>query len=187
VVIDYNLNPFAHPGDKDEIKAGLKHRMKVVKSFIGRDLKGLKTLDIGDSNRFSRELGIQDNTTGDLNRGVIAPSKDYDVVTFFEVIEHLMAPLKVLEDIRDLLKPGGVCYVATPVPTPLYHLLMSEKHLTEYKRDRLEVMFRYAGFEVVKYRRFVLWDWWFMFTGFRPFLRTTLHRNQIWELRKPNG
>ena len=185
-MVDLSRNPFASPGDKDEIRAALTHRLKVVREFIGRDISDLKTLDIAGPNKFGKALGIKDSTLPiDLNDWIGAPSDNYDVITFFEVLEHLMDPLSAMRGVYHLLKPGGVCYLSTPEATPLYHLLMSPYHLTEYRKERIEVVFRYAGFEITKFRRFCLWDWWFAFWGVRPMLRVLFHKNNLWELRRP--
>ena len=68
VITDFSKIPFGNPGDCNIGKKNTRHRLKVVRKFIGRDLSGLKTLDIGVSNRFGRELGIKHNTLPyDLN------------------------------------------------------------------------------------------------------------------------
>jgi len=44
------------------------------------------------------------------------PFKDesFDVVTVFEVIEHLDDPQKALGEVRRVLKPGGIALISTP-------------------------------------------------------------------------
>lgn len=183
---DLNENiPFACQGDMYEIKRGLRHRKRVIQKFTGlRDFYGIKSLDVGMPNRFSSEMKVRDNTgLCDLNRDMVTPDAEYDVITCFEVLEHVMNPLGMMDDIYALLRPRGVCFLSTPVSRfGWYH---SKAHFAEYKRDRLEKMFRYVGFEIVKYRTFCLWDPEFMFFGFRPLWRVLFTRNHLWELRKP--
>jgi hypothetical protein len=178
--------PFAYEGDMQVIKRGLTHRMKVIRKFIGMEgFWGVKALDIGASNKFSRELGVIDNTLmTDLNREICAPRKDYAVVTCFEIFEHSMCPLRMMDFIYDILKPGGTCYFSCPSLGWL-GFYQGPNHFTEYKRSQLERMFRYVGFEVVKYRKFNLWDPWFIFFGFRPIWRVLTNRTHLFELRKP--
>lgn len=178
--------PFAYEGDMNVIKRGLKHRIRVIRKFMGMEsLAGVKSLDIGASNKFSRELGVNDNTLmTDLNREIYAPDKDYDVVTCFEILEHQMAPLYMMDFIYGILKPGGVCYLSTPALGWL-GFFQGPNHFFESKRSQFERMFRYVGFEVVKYTKFQLWDRNFIFFGFRPFWRVTTNRTHLWELRKP--
>jgi len=176
--------PFTEHGDADDINANKGRRVRIVKEFIGRDISALHTLDIGPANAFGRLLGIKHNTEGDLNEGVKAPSRDYDLILCSEIFEHLMNPLQVMRSIYDLLKPGGVCVLSTPLANPFGY--QSYAHLTEYKPDRLRRLFEYVGFEPVKMKIYCIWDWWpFMFTGIRPFFRCLFHRSQLWCLKKP--
>ena len=41
------------------------------------------------------------------------PAARFDVVSLFEVIEHLRAPLPVLEECRRILRPGGILIIST--------------------------------------------------------------------------
>lgn len=174
--------PFMDGCDDQTITKCFRHRMKVVKKFIGKDIDPIITLDVGGSNKFSRALGIRHNTTGDLNAGF--KRKDlFKTITCFEVLEHVMNPLYLMESIYRSLRKGGTCYLSTPIKNWAY-FMQTPKHFTEYQPDRLRKMFEYAGFEVVKYRKFCVWDWEFMFWGIRPFFRVLLHRNQLWELKK---
>lgn len=180
--MNYASIPFGEPGDCNAINANKGRRVRIVRDFIGRDLSKLHTLDIGPPNAFGRLLGIEDNTEGDVNRGVNSPNPPYDLILCSEILEHFMNPEMVMEQIRALLKPGGICIVSTPVRYPI-GWFQSPHHFTEYEPSRLRRMFVYAGFTPVRLKIFCIWDWWFMFCGFRPFLRVLFHRSQLWELR----
>jgi 2-polyprenyl-3-methyl-5-hydroxy-6-metoxy-1,4-benzoquinol methylase len=41
------------------------------------------------------------------------PAARFDVVSLFEVIEHLRAPLPLLEECRRILRPGGILIIST--------------------------------------------------------------------------
>jgi len=175
--------PFSEPGDDNDINFNKGKRVQIVRDFIGMDLQNLKTLDIGAPNAFGKLLGIKDNTLRtDLNDELHAPDKDYDLILFSEILEHLMNPLMALRSCHDLLKPGGILIVSTPTPNRFF--IQSPSHLTEYRPDRLVQMLRWAGFEVLDYKKFCIWDKRFMFYGIRPFLRVLFHRSQLWKLRK---
>lgn len=176
--------PFTEHGDANDLNANKGRRVRIVKEFIGGDLSGLHTLDIGPPNAFGKILGIKDNTKGDVNEGLVAPSYAYDLILCSEIFEHLMAPLWTMRNIYYLLRPNGVCILSTPLANP-FAWYQSYAHFAEYKPDRLRRLFEYVGFEVVKMKIYCIWDWWpFMFTGIRPFLRCLFHRSQLWYLRK---
>ena len=53
-----------------------------------------------------------------IHVGVIAdaklPSSAFDVITMMEVIEHVPAPVALLAECAELLRPGGALYLTTP-------------------------------------------------------------------------
>jgi len=181
--------PFTHDGDKDRPSAQNNlRRAKILERFCWFEkVCGGYTLDIGSSNMIGRLLGVKDNTLGDLNLGVSAPRSDYNFILCSEILEHVMNPLLVMQDIYGLLRPGGRCVVATPIQYPFIGLpYEADKHFVEYRPRRLRLMFEYVGFEIIKYDTYSIWKKWpFMFTGIRPFLRCLFHRSQLWLLRKP--
>jgi len=185
-IIDGRLVPFSCHGDASDLNLNKGRRVREVYEFINLPLPLMKTLDIGPPNAFGKALGIRDNTTGDLNRGVVAPSQEYELVLFSEIIEHLMNPLMAMEQCWQLLIPGGFCVVSTPKAG--WHsgvIYQSPHHFTEYRPERLRKLFEYAGFEIVRHKTINIWDRRFAFYGIRPLLRVLLHRSQLWLLRKP--
>lgn len=57
----------------------------------------------------------------DILRGLIAEGKKFDMVTSFEVIEHVKDPVEFLELIDQVLAPGGTVLISTPdFESPLY-------------------------------------------------------------------
>ena len=175
--------PFSAHGDASDCNLNKGRRIKLVQEFIGLDIPKLHTLDIGPPNAFGQLLGLSDNSIGDVNEGVKAPSVDYDLIVFSEIIEHLMNVLGPLRDCYRLLKPGGVLVVSTPIPNIIFY--QSLHHLAEYRPDRLVQVFEYVGFKVEKYQKINIWDKRFAFYGVRPLLRVLFHRSQLWKLRKP--
>jgi SAM-dependent methyltransferase len=51
--------------------------------------------------------------TGDILNAPLAP-ESFDVVTSFDVLEHLYQPRETMEKIAQWLKPGGIFYVVLP-------------------------------------------------------------------------
>lgn len=183
--------PFTAMGDAGDCNLNKGRRVRIVREFIlqmgGLDDIPERSLDIGPPNAFGKALGIRDNTSGDVNEGVYPPSSSrsncYDLIFFSEIIEHLMNPLRPLQDCFYYLRRGGILVVSTPIPNVIFY--QSKHHLTEYRPDRLRQVFSYVGFEIVGYKKISIWDKKFMFYGVRPFLRVLFHRSQLWMLRKP--
>jgi SAM-dependent methyltransferase len=180
IIENYSEIPFAEPGDDNADNANKGRRVRIVREFIGQDLSELHTLDIGCTNAFGRKMGIKDNTLAtDLNVELVAPSDNYDLILCSELIEHNFNPGRMIERCWELLKPGGVLIVSTPVGNMSY-FLQSPHHLTEYRPKRFRVMLEYYGFEVKKLKIFCIWDWWpFAFSGIRPLWRCLFHRSML--------
>ena len=98
--------------------------------------------------------------------------KSFDLVTMWDVIEHVNSPGEMLESSRELLKEGGFLLIDTPCRNSLYHRLgvilytasfgffrsllsfMYSDHRFGHKqifsRHNIRVLFEKHGFEVLK-------------------------------------
>ena len=82
-------------------------RYRITQEFVEKHLDpSEKILDLGVDNPFSMRLREQgycvENTHGedlDFDRSVVH-NEDYDVVTAFEIIEHLLNPFSLLNEIK---------------------------------------------------------------------------------------
>lgn len=97
-----------------------------------------------------------------------AVDKEYrgkvDIVTSFDVIEHVEDPVAFLKDVYELLGPGGKGIIGTPTDAPVMRallgeiyekkLLFSTQHLWIFNRHNLEMMANMAGFKEVRVRYF---------------------------------
>ncbi len=89
------------------------------------------------------------------------PADYYDVVTIFEVIEHLKSPYPLLSECRRILKPNGLLVLSTPNTGSWTCLFLKEKwtnlgveeagHISLFNRKSLGVMAHNAGFELAAY------------------------------------
>src|SRR6202041_739431 len=85
------------------------------------------------------------------------PQDSFDVITCFDVLEHLYEPLKVMAKVREWLKPGGVFYVQVPnidsaearVFGTYWHGLELPRHLFHYSPASLRSLAKAAGLKVV--------------------------------------
>jgi len=88
-----------------------------------------------------------------------APDRPYDVVTMFDVIEHLQDPFEGLESARDMLVDNGILVVATIDSTSVTSRLMGKRledfrriseHLFFFSRSNLTSILRRYGFDVLE-------------------------------------
>ncbi|MFQ6016181.1 MAG: class I SAM-dependent methyltransferase [Anaerolineae bacterium] len=82
----------------------------------------------------------------------------FDVVTLWDVIEHLNDPLGELREVNRVLKPEGlICIHTINIESPLAHLMgarwpwLMEMHLYYFSPRTLRLMLEKANFSVVKW------------------------------------
>lgn len=160
----------------------MKSRHEATLDFIG-PRRFEVGLDIGPPNLFTPWLNwlcdVVSNTEGDLDRCSMAGS--YDVVFCFEVIEHVMNPLLLLDNIAKVLLPDGVVFLSTPLrphflETPLIHF-------HEFDLSRLRLLLEKSHLRVIRQKKLRLkYPLRFHLTGIRPFLRFFLDYCIILEL-----
>ena len=151
--------------------------------FIGTCDTVNSGLDIGDRTSFTVELEkvfgcAFGNTNIDLDTDEIKGK--YDVITAFEIIEHLYNPLHFLEQMRKVLLANGRLYLSTPLGKP--YLLWAPGHFHEIHRERLYSLFKRAQFRIIRQNTFRIHPTYFYLTGLRPLLRGIFEKVQIYEL-----
>ena len=89
------------------------------------------------------------------------PPAAFDIVTLWEVIEHLADPRRFLEEVSRVLKPGGLIALSTPDAGSAAARLSGARwlgwrkipeHLFFFDRPGLARLFDQAGFDVVDSR-----------------------------------
>jgi SAM-dependent methyltransferase len=88
------------------------------------------------------------------------PDHYFDVVTMWDVLEHLYEPVSVLQEISRVLKPDGVLILRTPsldswdarVFGRYWAGLDSPRHLAVYSRRTLEKLLTHIGFIVREFK-----------------------------------
>jgi len=105
--------------------------------------------------REARSRGLQ-VIEGTLDQARLA-DESFDVITMWDVIEHLTDPLRDLRESHRLLRKGGlICIHTMNIESPLARLMgprwpwLMEMHLYYFSRRTLGEMLRKAGFTVVK-------------------------------------
>ncbi len=136
-------------------------------------------LDLGSANALARVMeerfGVRIGHTGDhdLDRERLQDfcPGPYAVITAFEILEHLMNPLFVLEGCRAVLAEGGILYLSVPRRHPHEWLFgKSPEHFHEFAPDELRWVVEKAGFTI---ERFAMMNTSELTPGVRPLLRRT--------------
>lgn len=162
-----------------------ERRLEYTKGFLSLDDIRERVLDVGERNYVGKILApFADNTVpSDFNYGISAPHKVYQTVFCFEVIEHVMSPLQLLCQIRNLLGPEGILYLSTPVRNKYGFMFNETCHFTEYSINSIKTVVEYAGFKITQHETFRSIPFWKgMIKGggfFRTFLRVSSQRTQI--------
>jgi SAM-dependent methyltransferase len=86
----------------------------------------------------------------------------FDVITLWDVIEHLSHPAGMLKNVNGLLKPGGIIAVSTHMADSFAARLLGSRypffmdmHLVHFSRPTLHRMLSQCGFEVLAYKRHI--------------------------------
>lgn len=94
--------------------------------------------------------------TGSLD-SVNFSSNNFDVITMWDVIEHLINPRSAIKTIKNILKQGGIVAINTPDSASLvakvlgkkWHLLVPPEHLFYFSEKSLSKLLESSGFEVI--------------------------------------
>ncbi len=87
-----------------------------------------------------------------------APTASFDVLTLWDVIEHVPDPFAALDRSAALLKAGGYLVINTPdgdsgwarLMGPRWHALVPPEHIFIFNRRALGRMLKERGFEIVQ-------------------------------------
>ncbi len=113
-------------------------------------------VEIGDSAAMAgRKKGLK------IRTGVITDISEknvYDVVTMFDVIEHVSSPQTDLKKAWDMLVPGGFIVIITPDAGSFYarlmnkkwHLIVPPEHVVLFNRKSLRLLLEKTGFEILE-------------------------------------
>ncbi|MGH7245698.1 MAG: class I SAM-dependent methyltransferase, partial [Candidatus Levyibacteriota bacterium] len=162
-----------------------RKRLDYIKTFIN---KKVNILDIGCGNgvfmRIAKENGF--SVAGmDMAKAIVTtlqkkgftmfddlkkiPNNSFDLITLFDVIEHVPNPKKFINDIRSKLKSTGVLCLTTPnsrgmtaniLPFVLLKTTTSD-HPVLYNPTSLQSLLKREKFSIVDVRTDILLSWWY--------------------------
>jgi SAM-dependent methyltransferase len=165
-------------GDEDNIRITFAKRLGVIEDCVSRG----RLLDVGCATGFFLDLargkgwevvGTEVSEFGaqvarerfglDVRLGTLEDLRldtgSFDCVTMWDVIEHVADPTRELEEVRRILRAGGVLSLITPdVGSPVARALGSRweefrrvrEHIYFFSRRTMAELLRKAGFEILK-------------------------------------
>jgi SAM-dependent methyltransferase len=111
-----------------------RQSVEIAKSVLGNNIH---FMELGQFVKFAKERDLE-----------------FDVITFFEVLEHQDRPIEFLESIKTILKKGG--YVAGSVPNRDRWIIDETEwdypphHLLRFSKKSLETTLKVAGFSNIE-------------------------------------
>lgn len=151
-----------------DVGAGLGFFVKAAKD-AGWDAHGWE-MSRGAVAWGSEHLGLDSLHAGPVEEGGIAPGS-IDVLTLWDVIEHLPDPVALLRFAHEVLRPGGLVFLQTPsVDFQLRRatlqrrlrglgedvgLMEARDHLNDFTPSSIRVALESAGFTDVRFE--ILW------------------------------
>ncbi len=159
-------------------------RLTKLREFLGvQTFTHQRVLDIGSPNYIGESLGITDNTTGDLNYELNAPSLHYDIICCFEVLSHCYNQGILLDNIKKRLAPNGKFYLATPKRFGISTIL-GRGNYAETTEEAIKELLVLKGFKILRSKVYRSYPFRFVFFGFRPPIKYILHKFIILECEK---
>jgi len=149
---------------------------------IRQRTKGTRLLDVGCATGFFMEAaaeegfdvrGVEFSTVaislarpdirerivrGDVNELLSREAEQFDVVTAFDIIEHVQNPANFLNELREILKPGGVLAISSPDTGHVLRYLMGSRwpmlqpmqHTVLFSRRGIAALLERCGFQDVQ-------------------------------------
>ncbi len=168
---------------EDEKRRGyFGRRLARLESRLGETYKGARLLEVGcgvgillqearrrgwraDAVELSVELAAmarKNNPEATVITGDIQNQEPtgthYDAVISLDVLEHVLSPMIMIENCRELLMPGGLLLLQTPNTLSLRHrtqgakwdMLDPDQHLNLFSPDALRVLLTTVGFDILE-------------------------------------
>ena len=121
----------------------------------GYEAQGIEPSNWLQNQAVERSLPVIKGTLSDLSE-----EQPFDTITLIDVIEHVVDPLALLEEIRARLKPGGIGMIVTPDCHSFFAKLLGRKwwhyrvaHIGYFNRSTLTDACARTGLEVIEVKR----------------------------------
>lgn len=137
-----------------DVGAGNGYFVHLARSEFGMNAEGLE-ISAAEADFARDTFGVE------LLRGDLSVVRDrYDVITSFNVLEHVKQPTGLLEQMSERLAPGGLIVVTTPNPSCIHrrlrglnkwNMVCPPHHINLFTRAGLQEMLSRQGFDVLEY------------------------------------
>lgn len=96
------------------------------------------------------------------------PNSNFDLVTCFEVLEHLKNPPKVINEVKRILKKNGVFLILVPTENFLFRAIWffwskwgpgrvwHQTHVQKFNNNKLDKLLTQLGFKITTRKTFLL-------------------------------
>lgn len=98
-----------------------------------------------------QRFGLQNVVSG-LFPHVDLPQRKFDVITGFDLLEHLQDPVEAMIAVRDMLNDGGIFFFQTPVyrgEDDKWERFQPNEHLFLFDEDNVKKLFRQTGLHIL--------------------------------------
>lgn len=151
-----NIMPAVSSGRLLDIGCATGELLEVARN-AGFDVYGIEVSAQGLV-RCRERFGKDKIVEGNLKAGDFQPGF-FDVITLFDVMEHILTPVKFLEIVSDILKPSGMLVMVTPDASSWTRKAMGrrwphykEEHIYYYNKDNIVRMLS-RHFDILDIRR----------------------------------
>jgi 2-polyprenyl-3-methyl-5-hydroxy-6-metoxy-1,4-benzoquinol methylase len=148
-----SFEPFRKTGKILDVGCGIGYFLEVAKQ---------RNWDVYGTEFTNEAVVICESKGINVKKGVLDVSnyenESFDIITSFEVIEHINNPREELTNFNKLLRKGGVVYITTPNFNSLlryrlksdYNVIVYPEHLSYYSPKTLTNVFNLSGFKKMK-------------------------------------
>lgn len=143
-----------------DMGCGLGFFLRSAASYTGWEAYGCEISPAAV--RYAREkLGLENVICGRLEE-VDLPQESFDIITMWDVLDHIPQPDALLRRCHALLRPGGICFIRTPNVTvqllrarlkrlvlgtrPSLAYMMARDHCHQYSMDSIRRLLGRDGF-----------------------------------------
>ena len=138
-----------------DVGAATGHFVALAKG-AGWDARGIDVSAHGADTARAKGLDVRQTTLD----GYDAPAGSFDMLTMWDVIEHLPDPMAALKKAATLLRPGGLLAIVTPDARSAWarlwgtrwHALVPPEHIVMFNRAALSEALGRNGFEILEAR-----------------------------------